>query len=166
MKISLSVLGFLFCTMVSSGQEPRKIRMAELEKIMQESRGPVIINFWATWCKPCVEEIPYFLEELKDHKKDSLQLLLVSLDSDELYPGALSEFVNKRNYNRAEVFWLDETNADYFCPKVDEKWSGAIPATLFLHNKTGYRKFYEEQVSHKQLKEEIKTLIKQGVTIK
>ena len=60
----------------------------------------------------------------------------------------------------APVLWLDETNADYFCPKVDAKWSGAIPATLFINSKTGYRNFIEEQLSHEELKKEIMAILK------
>ncbi|MEI2737607.1 MAG: hypothetical protein V9F01_02345 [Chitinophagaceae bacterium] len=66
--------------------------------------------------------------------------------------------MKKRNVT-AEVAWLDETNADYFCPKIDAKWSGAIPATLFINNKTGYRNFIEEQISHEKLKKEIMAIL-------
>ena len=55
--------------------------------------------------------------------------------------------------------WLDETNADYFCPKVDEKWTGAIPATLFINNSKNYRKFMEEQLSEEELEKEILALL-------
>ena len=113
---------------------------------------------WATWCKPCVEEIPYFLEEIKDNKKDSLTILLVSLDFKEAFPAGISSFAKKRKFT-APIVWLDETNADYFAPKIDAKWSGAIPATLFINNKTGYRNFVEEQISHEQLKKEIKAIL-------
>jgi hypothetical protein len=58
------------------------------------------------------------------------------------------------------ILWLDETNADYFCPKIDPHWSGAIPATLFINNKTGYRKFFEEQLSHENLIKEVSALLK------
>lgn len=156
-RITLAILISLLS--LTGFSQVQKIKITELEKIMSESKGPLVINFWATWCKPCVEEIPYFLEELKDHKKDSLRLILVSLDGDDQYPGALNKFVVKRKYEKAELFWLDETNADYFCPKVDPKWSGAIPATLFINNVTGYRRFVEEQVEHKALKEELGKLV-------
>ena len=156
---NIAVLVMLAWSAAAAAQV-EKIKITDLEKVMSESTQPLIINFWATWCKPCVEEIPYFLEEQDDHKKDSLRLILVSLDGDDQFPAALNKFVVKRKYERAKLFWLDETNADYFCPKVDEKWSGAIPATLFLNNKTGYRKFFEEQIPHKQLKEELKLLLK------
>ena len=145
---------FVFVSAQVHAQEIRSIKATELERIIAESKTPLIINMWATWCKPCVEEIPYFLDEVKDHKKDSLTILLVSLDFKEAYPDVISSFAKKRDFD-APIVWLDETNADYFCPKLDPKWSGAIPATLFINNKTGYRNFVEEQVSHERLKKEI-----------
>ena len=71
-------------------------------------------------------------------------------------------YVKNRKFD-APMVWLDETNADYFCPKIDAKWSGAIPATLFINNKTGYRNFFEEQISHETLKLEIKAILKKNL---
>lgn len=139
-------------------QEIRSIKATELEKYIAESKTPLIVNMWATWCKPCIEELPYFLEEVKDHKKDSLTILLVSLDFKEAYPDAIESFAKKRKFD-APIVWLNETNADYFCPKFDPKWSGAIPATLFINNKTGYRNFVEDQITHEKLKAEIKAIL-------
>lgn len=151
--ISLLISSFIF------SQEIKTVKITELEKIIAESKTPLIVNFWATWCMPCVEEIPYFLEEVKDHRKDSLTILLVSLDFKVTFPKGISSFATKRKIN-APIVWLDETNADYFCPKIDAKWSGAIPATLFINNKTGYRKFVEAQISPVELKKQIMDLLK------
>ncbi len=145
--------GFVF------SQEVKGVKITDLEKIIAESKTPLIINMWATWCMPCIEEIPYFLEEVKDNRKDSLTILLVSLDFKEAFPKGISSFAKKRKFD-APIVWLDETNADYFCPKIDTKWSGAIPATLFINNKTGYRNFVEEQISHEKLKKEIMAMLK------
>ena len=122
-------------------QEVRSVKITDVEKIIAESKTPLIINMWATWCVPCVEELPYFQQEVALHNAlagpgDSIQLLLVSLDFKESFPEKIRKFMKKRNVT-AEVAWLDETNADYFCPKIDAKWSGAIPATLFINNKSG-----------------------------
>ena len=145
----------------AKGQEIRSVKITELEKIIAKSKTPLIINMWATWCIPCIEELPYFQEEAKMHEKDSVQLLLVSLDFKESFPVGITKFMDKRKIT-ASVVWLDETNADYFCPKIDTKWSGAIPATLFVNNKSGYRKFVEEKLSHEKLKEEIKALLEKN----
>ena len=152
-----------FAMLSCFSQEVRSVKITEVEKIIAESKTPLIINMWATWCKPCIEELPYFQKEVKEHNAlagsaDSLQLLLVSLDFKEAFPRVIEKFIKKRKVS-ATVVWLDETNADYFCPKIDPKWSGAIPATLFINNKTGYRNFVEEQISHEKLKKEIMAIL-------
>lgn len=152
--------GFLFICPLLQGQEIKKVKITELEKIITESKTPLIINMWATWCKPCVEEIPYFIKEVAAHKADSVQLLLVSLDFKEAYPKGISSFAKKRNFT-GTIVWLDETNADYFCPRIDAQWSGAIPATLLINNKTGYRKFAEQQLTHEELQKEIMALLQE-----
>ncbi|MBK5273054.1 MAG: TlpA family protein disulfide reductase [Bacteroidia bacterium] len=156
-RILIVICVCLFTIEVAS-QNIQKIKITDLQKTIAESKTPLIINFFATWCKPCIEEMPYFQEAVKKYEKDSLKLLLVSLDFREEYPNGLSAFINKRKVT-APIAWLDETNADYFCPKVDKKWSGAIPATLFINNKKGYRKFFEEQLSKEKLEKEIKAAI-------
>jgi thiol-disulfide isomerase/thioredoxin len=153
------VVAVLLAGMVGFSQEIKSIKITELEKTIAESKTPLIVNFWATFCVPCIEEIPYFQEEVKKHSKEGVQLLLVSLDMKSFYPDKINAFAGKRKFT-APIAWLNETNADYFCPKVDPKWSGAIPASLFINNKTGYRKFLEEELTHAELKKEIEALLR------
>ena len=158
MKRVFLLLVTFFVLLSCFAQEIRSVKITEVEKIIAESKTPLIINMWATWCIPCVQELPYFQEEVNKYKKDSVQLLLVSLDFKETFPKGITKFMSKRKIT-APVVWLDETNADYFCPKIDAKWSGAIPATLFINNKTGYRNFIEEQISREKLKQEIMAIL-------
>ncbi len=152
------IIGCLIVAGLSvSGQAIKKIKITELEKTIRESKTPLIVSFWATYCKPCIAEIPYMQKAVKDHVKDGVKLLLVSLDLKEDYR-KIKSFAAKRKFT-APIVWLDETNADYFCPKVDNAWSGALPATLFINNNTGYRKLYEEQIKEEKLEKEIMAIL-------
>lgn len=153
----------LFCiTIMTVGalcQQVKKANIDDIEEIINKSDHPVIISFWATWCQPCIHEIPYFQETVKKYQDQNVEFVLVSLDFKESYPAAIESFIKKRNF-QANFFWLNETNADKFCPKIDAKWNGSIPATLFINNKTSYRKFYDRQLTPLQVEAEVKTLVK------
>jgi thiol-disulfide isomerase/thioredoxin len=151
--------GMLFSHLKVNGQDIRAVKITDIEKIISESRRPLVINFWATWCRPCIEEIPWFQQVIKGFEKDSVQLILVSVDYKEEYPAGIQATAAKRGFT-APIFWLNETNADYFCPKVDPHWSGAVPATLIINNKTGSRLFFEEQLGKEKLKEQIQVILK------
>jgi thiol-disulfide isomerase/thioredoxin len=160
MRLNKFIIGVIFLLLADCtvAQTVQKIKITDLEKTILESKTPLIVSFWATFCVPCLEEIPYFQEAVKNHKADGVRLLLVSLDLQEAYPVQIKKTIVKRKIS-APVKWLDETNADYFCPKVDPGWSGGMPASLFVNNRSGYRKFFEEQLSRERLQIVMKELI-------
>jgi thiol-disulfide isomerase/thioredoxin len=79
MKEKILIVLLVFFSLAGLGQEAQKIKITDLEKIVSESRGPLIVNFWATFCKPCMEEIPNFQKMQAKYEKDGLQILFVSL---------------------------------------------------------------------------------------
>lgn len=105
-----------------------------------------------------MEEIPWLQEAVQNHKEDSVELILVSLDYQNFFPKKIGEFVKEKKY-KATFWWLNETNADLFCPVIDAKWDGSIPCTLLVNNKTGYRKFVMRQMTDRQVEPEMKKLL-------
>ena len=154
----LFVFVLFFSCREANSQSIPSWKITDLEEYIAKSDAPVIINFWATYCGPCIKEIPYFQEVVKQYEKKGVNLLLVSLDFKESFPDKISSFADKRNFT-SPIVWLDETDADYFCPKVDSAWSGVMPATLFINNKKGHRSFFEEEMSKDQFETEIKKIL-------
>ena len=150
-----TLLILAFTSVFSAGaQTIPSWKVTRLQDYIAKSDSILVINFWATFCKPCNEEIPYFQTTVDNYKDQKVKLLLVSLDIKEDYP-KIKAFAAKNNYTD-QIVWLNETNADYFCPKVDKKWMGGIPSTLIINTKTGYRKFFEQQLKQEQLENELK----------
>lgn len=108
-----------------------------------------IINFWATWCAPCVQELPEFDELYKIFADKPVKILMVSLDFKDAYPYKLEGFVQRKKM-KPEVVWLSDTNPNTFIPKIDENWQGSIPATLIIRP-GGERKFIEGQTTAAQV---------------
>lgn len=148
----------MFVASLSNGQQLKKLKISELEEYINKSKKPVVVNFWATFCKPCVEELPYFQSLIKQYN-GKVDLLLVSLDLPDYYPDKITSFIAAKKIMAPSV-WLDESNADVFCPVIDKNWDGTIPASLFVNNSTKYRKFHQGELSEEKLKMELADLIK------
>ena len=153
------IITLSFISAAINAQEVKGVKVSELAKTINESKTPLIVNFWATFCVPCIQEMPYFQEMARQYKSQNVSLLFVSLDLREAYPTKVNEMAKKLNLT-SPVVWLNETNADYFCPKIDTTWSGGMPSSLFVNNATGYHKFFEDQLSKEKLEKEIQEMIK------
>ena len=128
-----------------------------LEKFLTKKDDKVyVVNFWATWCKPCVKELPYFESLNKEYNNKDVEVILVSLDFPHLYESKLKPFIVK-NKLTSKVVALDDVDMDTWIPKVSEAWSGAIPATIIYKNDN--RKFYEQSFTYKELETEVEQFL-------
>ena len=98
MKKLLLIVVLIFGYLFTFSQEIKKISITELESYISNSNKPLIINFWATFCVPCVKEIPYFQSIIKDEYPGKVELLLVSLDLPSSYPSNISSFAKKKKF--------------------------------------------------------------------
>ncbi len=155
MKRFIPIIPFTILFVVASfAQEVKVIKYPELLTMMEEDHSDklIIYNFWATWCAPCVKEMPHFD---KANSEDNVKVKFVSFDDINKMEDRVIPFL-KRKGIQSEVFLLDETDYNEFIDKIDKRWSGAIPATIVFNNNTGEKLFFEKEFSE----DELKTLIR------
>lgn len=116
-----------------------------------------VINFWATWCLPCVKELPYFETLHQQYKDKGVKVILVSLDMPKKIESNLIPFMIKKKL-QSQVIHLDDPDANAWIEKVAANWSGSIPATIMYNATT--RKFYERSFTYEPLENELKTILK------
>src|SRR5688572_17761921 len=124
MKILFTIILLFHISL--QAQEVRQMKIEDLETFIATHDKPAVINFWATWCMPCIEEMPWFNKIVNQSK--NVELVFVSLDNYKAYPQKIQSFIKAKKIN-ATLIWLNETNADIFCPRIDADWQGSIPAT-------------------------------------
>src|SRR5581483_2089967 len=129
---------FFALTITASAYTQAIVKLPELQEMMNEGQKVKVVNFWATWCAPCIKEMP-FLERLNRDNKD-VKVLLVSLDFDlDHDQSKITSFVERKKLN-SEVVILDEPDPTKWIEKIDKVWSGALPATMVMNPTTGKRK--------------------------
>ena len=126
------------------------------EYIHQKNDKIKVINFWATWCKPCMEELPYFEKIHKQYQDKNVEILLVSLDQASMSSKVKTSL--EKNNITAKVVLLDEVDFNKWINQIDSTWSGAIPATLIITKNNTSKKFYEKQFTQQELEELIQSL--------
>ena len=132
---------------------PEVMDFAEFqERIKTNDDTLYIYNFWATWCMPCVKEMPYFEQVHDEYASKKVKLIFVSLDFIDMLSTKLVPFINKRKLSE-EVWLLNERNPNSWIDKVSDTWTGSIPATLFSHPPSSYKAFYERSFEYEDLKE-------------
>ncbi len=140
---TVAIAAFLLCfILVSQAQKRNIITVAELETLMNSNNDTVyVLNFWATWCKPCVAELPHFEKLNQDPATPRIKVILVTIDFSDIFESKVLPFLKKRGI-RSDVLLLDEVDGNKWIDKVSPEWGGAIPATLVVANGRKINDFY------------------------
>lgn len=124
--------------------------------LKKENDTTYVVNFWATWCVPCVEELPNFEKLNATYKDKKVKVLLVSIDFPKMAESKLLPFIKNKNL-KSDVVLLNDPDANSWINKVDSTWSGAIPATIIY--KKNKRNFYEKSFTYEELETEVKKFL-------
>jgi thiol-disulfide isomerase/thioredoxin len=114
-----------------------EVKMDDINARMKNGGDTIyVVNYWATWCAPCVKELPEFEKLDSVYKNQKVKVILVSTDFRKDIETKLKPFIEKKQLH-SEVNFLDEIYDNEWIPKVDSTWQGALPATKIYYAKTG-----------------------------
>jgi thiol-disulfide isomerase/thioredoxin len=150
------LLLFLLVSGAAMGQAMEKIDKEGLLAITGNRNDTTyVVNFWATWCSPCVKEIGYFEEVHRINRGEKLKVVLVSLDFPDQAEERVIPFLKQKGISASVVLMTDLKYNDWI-EQVDPSWSGAIPATLIFNR--DQRIFLEKELTREDLFRNVKQI--------
>ena len=151
------LLTVLFATAVFAQDEIKLVKIEDLKKVyIKPNDTTYIINFFATWCGPCMMEMPILNKFYDEHQNTNIQLIFVSLDNS----GTLKKLPTKMKKIgvQAPVYLLNESSDFSWLPYIDKRWQGSIPATMVVNSKKNIKAFFETPMEKGQLEFYLKKL--------
>lgn len=155
MLLSRLALPIVFVASIAATKVP-VVKIDDLNARMKSGNDTVyVVTFWATWCAPCVAELPYFEQIDSVYSEQKVKVILMSTDFKKDYKSRVIPFVETKKLH-SEVNFLDEVYDNEWIPKVDSLWQGNIPATKIYNSKTKKSFFLPRETTFAELDSLIK----------
>ncbi len=152
----------MFFTGISTSGMRAQIPVYDFEAfehlLQKDNDTTYVINFWATWCVPCVKELPDFEKVNATYKHEKFKMILVNLDFRRDLERRVLPFIDNHGLN-SKVVMLSDPNSNEWIPKVNLSWTGAIPATVIYNASKKYYSFHEGSYTYDELNNIVKPLI-------
>lgn len=144
---------WLFLSVPALSQDITTVKIEQvIQEIDKQDDTTRVINLWATWCAPCVKELPYFDAVGQAHQDKKFKMILMAVEDD---MEKVKRFISLKKI-KTEVWFLDETDANMWIPKIDSDWQGELPVTLFRNTAASKNTFHSGQMSREELENTIK----------
>ena len=111
-------------------------KIKDIEQVKESAKGKVLlINFWASWCKPCVHEFPDLVKLYNDYKDKGFELVFISVDVPEDINSKVVPFLKDQKVDFT-TYYNNFDKPEELINFIDKKWEGAIPST-YIYDKEG-----------------------------
>ncbi|MCS6967434.1 MAG: TlpA disulfide reductase family protein [Cytophagales bacterium] len=140
-------------------QQVRIVTVEQVEQLLNNNSDTVhIVNFWATWCAPCVKELPDFIRLSQDYRHQPVQLWLISMDFRSSLESKLKPFLERRKIQQP-IWLLDNTDYDSWINRIDAHWQGDLPFTLIFNNYRKQRKAIYGETTYQHLEQLVRQML-------
>lgn len=160
-RIIISILLITAAVFTLNAQAIRAINSEEYNQLSASKDTLYVINHWATWCIPCVKELPDFEQIHTTYQNQPVKVILVSFDFKKQYPDQLTNWVVKKDL-KSKVVWFSDQKPNEYIPKIAPEWEGNLPVTYLINGRTNEAVFIGEETSYEfidqWLQRELKTL--------
>jgi len=154
MVLTVAPIGF-------ADQAVRPVDAADVQSLIAGHRGKVVLlNFWATWCPPCIQEFPEIVALEKDYRGRGVAVISVSADFPDKMDSQLLPFLEKHQPGFS-VYIIESEDANRFVRTIDPEWSGAIPTTLFVDRNGEFRVKRYSQMSRGEMVRILEALLEE-----
>ena len=154
------LLSLLVIGQASFAQRMPVIKYPALERLLTQPTDTVlVVNFWATWCAPCVAELPHFEKLSTSHATDKVKVILINLDGVGQLVKKVQPFIARTGLKSPGMLLLDEPDYNSWIGNVSADWSGALPFTLIIDPSRKQRKTFEKGLTLAELETELRPFI-------
>ena len=138
----------------------QKISEKGIKDLVGKNKGKVLLlNFWATWCPPCLEEFPALVKVSTAYKAKGLEVIGISMnDASEM--NELQAFLRKQK--APFTVYLAGTVPDEFYKSIDKRWTSEIPLTMIYDKDGKLRYYHNDACTYAQFEKDVQSLLGAG----
>ncbi len=159
MRSVLALAGLIFACRSAPEEVVRLDGPGVVDRVAKMQAQVVVLNLWATWCDPCREEFPTFVDVGRRYRDRGVEVLFVSLDFPDEVPAVLA-FLDQQGVSRPA--YLREGKDHLFIDALHPRWSGVLPATFIYGPDRKRRFFWEGLVDGPTLEAAIETALSEA----
>ncbi|HEQ60146.1 MAG TPA: redoxin domain-containing protein, partial [Firmicutes bacterium] len=135
------------------------VRIGRLVEKLKASRGHItVLNVWATWCKPCLEEMPELVRFFREYRSKGVRFLSVSADHPDTLDDRVRPYVEQQSIPFA-VFVVGGESPDELVQAIDPRWQGSLPATFVFDASGARRQAWYEPIQYADLSGAVDALL-------
>lgn len=144
----------------AQAQDVKIIQIAELQSMLNKGTDTtLVLNFWASWCTPCLKELPEFEQVGRAYVDQKVKIVFINLDNLDKLDTKVKPIL-KRNQIQSETLLLNESDANTWIDKVDPNWQGSLPYTTILNNNKELRVKIESAITREELEIKLQPFLK------